>query len=151
MMPEALARENVGQMHLNHRQTHGTDRIVDGDGGVRVRARIDDDTAGRGHRLLDPVDQRALLVGLAEIDRQAEAFACHRAIALDIGQALGTIDARLARAEQVQVGTVEDEDRDSHEWELPPLRRPCLPPETRLVIGGCRPEEKPRRPGRERL
>src|SRR3954452_10589984 len=58
--------------------------------------------------LLDPIDQLALAVGLAEFQTPAE-FACHiPAGTLDIGQRRGAVNLRLTEAEQVEVRTVQD-------------------------------------------
>ena len=67
-----------------------------------------------GGRLVDPVDQLALVVGLAEVDRKAQPFAGVAAGVLDVVEAAAAVDRRLALAEQVEIGTVEDEDRDRH-------------------------------------
>ena len=74
-MPEGLAGEDVGEMHLDHRQADGADGVVEGDRGVAVGAGIEHDAARRAGRLLDPVDQHALVVALAEIDGKAEPLA----------------------------------------------------------------------------
>ena len=76
---------------------------------------INDDTLCRLCRLLDPIDEDALLIGLAKIYRQAQFLAGGDAIALNIGQALCAIDARLASAEHIEIGAVEDEDGDRHD------------------------------------
>ena len=46
MMAEGLAGEDVGEMHLDHRQADGPDGIVEGDRGVGVGAGIEDDARG---------------------------------------------------------------------------------------------------------
>ena len=106
MMPEALAPEDVGQMHLDDRHVGGLERVVDGDRGMGQRAGVEDDAVGRLARLLDPVDELAFVVGLAEIDRQVERLRARQAALLDIGQRVIAIGRRLAHAEQVQIGSV---------------------------------------------
>ena len=61
--------------------------------------------------LLDPVDQLALVVGLAEVDLEPERLAGLPAVLLDVVERLAAIDPGLALAEHIEVGTVEDEDR----------------------------------------
>ena len=112
MMAKGFARVDVGEMHFDDRQRRNrAHRVVDGDRGVGVGAGIDDDAGGLLAGFLDPVDEIALVVGLAEIDLQPEPRAGLLAVGLDVGQRLAAIDARLALAEHIEVGTVQDENR----------------------------------------
>ena len=72
MMPEALAPEDIRQMHLDDRQVGGIERVEDRDRRMGESAGVEDDAVGGLARLVDPIDQLALVVGLAEIDRQVE-------------------------------------------------------------------------------
>ncbi len=51
------------------------------------------------------------MVRLAEIDREPELGAGRLAIRFDRGERLAAIDAGLALAERVEIGTVQDENR----------------------------------------
>ena len=114
MVAEFLAAVDVREVQLDHRQLAGQQGIHDGDRGVGVAGRIDDDGGVAGARLLDPGDQFALVVGLAEIDLDAERIAPRAGLRLDVGQGLGTVDLRLARAQHVQVRSVQDQDLRRH-------------------------------------
>ena len=74
------------------------------------RTGIDNDAVGRLARLLDPIDQLAFMVGLAELDRQVESLAPREAALFEIGQRIITISRRLAHAEQIEIGAVQDKD-----------------------------------------
>ena len=74
-VPERLAPEDVRQVQLDHRQLGGVQGVEDRDRGVGVGAGVDDDAVRLLARLLDPVDELAFGVGLAEIDRQAQGLA----------------------------------------------------------------------------
>jgi len=63
---------------------------------------------------LDRGDQLALVVGLPALDPHTAALAVGLDLAVDLGQRETTVDLGLARAEQVQVRTVEDQDGFSH-------------------------------------
>ena len=65
-------------------------------------------------RLVHPVDQHAFVVALAEVCRQAELARLCRAGCVDLGQGGGAVNVGLARAEQVEVGAVEDEEGVGH-------------------------------------
>ncbi len=87
-------------------------------------------------RLVDPVDQGRLAVGLPEFERHAERGCPFAAERLDVGQRGAAVDVRLAEAKQIQVGAVQDEDWLAHEalpsWALrPPLVA------ARVKAGGC--------------
>src|SRR5689334_7973128 len=62
---------NIRQMYLDHRQLRRLERVEDSDRSVCVGAGVEDNAVGILTSLLDPVDQLAFVVGLAEIDRQA--------------------------------------------------------------------------------
>src|SRR6056297_781541 len=110
MMPEALALVHVRYMHLDNRPVKGAERVENGNGGMRVGCGVDHDSDGLLARFLYPVDKLALVVALAEVERVA-LWQRRAAASLDIGKRVGAIDLWLALAEQVQVGSVQDEDR----------------------------------------
>ena len=77
---------------------------------MRVGCRVDDDAVDLAVGLLDLVDDAALVVGLEDLDL-VEALRGARILA-DLHQAVivvTAIDARLANAEHVEVGAVDDE------------------------------------------
>jgi hypothetical protein len=90
---------------------------------VAVAGRVDDDAGHLAARLLDPVDQLALMVGLAKLQPEAQLAGAPSAGFLDIRQAGAAVDLRLAGAEQVQIGSVEDENRRGFAKKARLLRR----------------------------
>ena len=73
-----------------------------------------------GLRLVQPVDQMALMVGLAHVDREAERPRLVLEPAGDVVERVGAVDFRLAQAQQVEVGAVEDVDREvASPWQRP--------------------------------
>src|SRR5271166_7200487 len=85
MMPKALATENIRQVHLDDRQFGGEKRVEHRYRGVGQRPRIENDSVGRFARLLDPVDELALVIGLPELDLEVEGCGAGQAPLLDIG------------------------------------------------------------------
>jgi len=73
--------------------------------------------------LVNPVQQRALVVALVKAQRKAVARTGGSADLLDIGQRVRTVNGGLARTQQVQVGAIEDED-GFHRGALQALRLP---------------------------
>ena len=72
MVAKVLAREDIREMHLDDRRVDRADGVVKGDRGVRVGAGVQNDSRRVG-RLVQPVDQLALVVRLAEDDVEARA------------------------------------------------------------------------------
>src|SRR5262245_55971317 len=112
---EALAREDVADMDFDQRNLDRRDRVADRDRGVGVAGRVEHDAGGLlGARLLDPVDQLALVVRLAEHHGEAVAFGRLTAEPLHVLEGCAAVGFRLARAEQIEVGAVEDVDGARH-------------------------------------
>src|SRR6476660_9515708 len=111
ILPEAFARMNIGDVDLDHRQfhIHGEQGVHYGDRCGGVAGRIDNNGARLlGVRFLNPVDQFALLVRLPEDDVQAEPLGGVSAKLFHVGKRRAPVFFRLARAEQVHIGSVED-------------------------------------------
>jgi hypothetical protein len=78
------------------------------DGREGVRRRIDDQAVGFVPRLLHPVDQDALMVGLPEGQRYPKRLGKSPAAGFDGRQRRRAVDARLANPEQVKVRSVQN-------------------------------------------
>src|SRR5579871_6093401 len=74
---------------------------------MAVAAWIDHDARSVAARILNPDDQFAFVIALAELDRQAQLAAMASARLFDIGERIGPVDFGFARAEQIEVRTVE--------------------------------------------
>src|SRR5215813_9400074 len=115
MVAKTLAREDVADMDLEHRHRDRRDRVADGDRGMGIRARVDDDAGGLfGGGLVDQVHDLALVVRLAEFDRELMAPGGFAAKLLHVPERRAAIGLWLAGAEQIEVGAVEDVDGFRH-------------------------------------
>src|SRR6516165_1727892 len=76
--------------------------------------RIDYYTGGALARLVNPVDQLKLGIGLAEFDAESQLSGRVPALGLYVGQRLVSVDFGFALAEQVQVGAVQNIDDRVH-------------------------------------
>ena len=101
-------------MAFNHGDRQGLQRVEKGDRGVAVAGGVDHQGAGRGSRLLHPVDQLTLVVGLPEHHLSPLGGRLRLAERLNVLESRMPIDVRLARSKQVEVGTVQDVDRFGH-------------------------------------
>ena len=109
-LAEVLAGLDGTDMDLDGRDGDGLEGVQDRHARVRVGGRVDDDAVDLAVGLLDLVDDTALVVGLEDLDL-VEALGGAGFLA-DLDQAVivvVAVDARLANAEHVEVGAVDDE------------------------------------------
>src|SRR3990172_4936532 len=112
ILPEAFALVDIGEVDFDHRQLHRQQRVENGDRGGGVAGRIDHQARRLvGVRFLDPADQLAFHIRLPEYQFEAEALGGGAAQFFHVGERGAAVRVRLARAEQVHVGAVEDIDR----------------------------------------
>ena len=109
-----LARMDVGQIDLDDRDRKRRDRVAQRDRAMGIAAGVDDHRGGLGHRLVEPVDQHALVIGLADVELELVGGGALDQHGVDLGQALGAVNPRLAGSEQVEVGPVQDKNDMVH-------------------------------------
>src|SRR5207237_304941 len=117
VMAVFLALMNVGDVHLDRRNLHREDGIEDRNRRRRVAGRIDHDAGGIVRlRLMNPVDDLALAVGLAEFDGEIEAARSVAAQLLHLGERGMPVFLGLADPKRVEVRAVQDVDRLGHDY-----------------------------------
>jgi hypothetical protein len=100
---------DVAHVHFQHREGHGLDGVVQRHAVLRQARRVDERALHAVDVRVQLVDQRAFVVGLEGLDLHAQfAGQCHQLL-VDLGQRGGAIDVRLAAAEQVEVGSVQNQ------------------------------------------
>ena len=109
LVAEFLAGMHVGKVQLDHRDLDGADGIMKRDGRVGIGTGVDGDAGSGVAGFVNPVDQIAFVVRLAEIDGKTQLLAFSLAQHFDIGERLAAIDTGLALAEGVKIGAVEHE------------------------------------------
>src|SRR5262249_17720506 len=114
MMTEFFPLMDIGYMHLKDWKFAGVQSVEYGHRSMSEGGRIDYDAGGALARLVNPVDQLKLRVGLAEFDLQSQLSTRAPALSLYVGQRLASVDFGLALAEQVQVGAVQNIDDRVH-------------------------------------
>ena len=109
-MPEFFAFARVRQMHFDNWHNDRLNRIVQCDGRVGIGPGVQQHRpSSHAMRLVQPIDQMAFMVGLAEINIEAQ---CLRLIVQPPGnivERVGPVNLWLTRAEQIEIGSVEDE------------------------------------------
>ena len=109
-LAEVLALLDGTDVDLHSGDGDGLEGVQDRHARVRVSCRVDDDAVDLAVCLLDLVDDAALVVGLEDLDL-VEALRSAGLLA-DLDQTVvvvAAVDARLANAEHVEVGAVDDE------------------------------------------
>ena len=110
-MAESFAPVDVGQMNFSERYADTRQRIADRDAGVREGCRIDDDeTCCVRLGCMDPVDQCAFVVALEACQPHAGCLGERGQALIDLSKRGAAVDGRFTRPQQVEVGTVKDED-----------------------------------------
>lgn len=111
LVTERLARGHVRQMHFDERQGGGQQRIPQRDTGVGVGRGVEDDAIyALVTRGVNAVDQSAFAVGLKAGERVTLCTGLLAQAVFDVRQRLCAVQLGLTGAEQVQVGTVEQEE-----------------------------------------
>ena len=109
-LAEVLAGLDGADVDLDGRDGDGLESVQNRHACVRVGCRVNDDAVDLTVCLLDLVDDAALVVGLEDLDL-VEAL-CGAGLLADLDQAVVVVvavDARLANAEHVEVGAVDNE------------------------------------------
>lgn len=109
-LTEVLSLLDGADVDLDGGDGDGFERVQDGHARVRVGGRVDDDAVDLAVSLLDLVDDAALVVGLEDLDLVETLFSAR--LLADLDQTVvvvAAVDARLANAEHVEVGSVDDE------------------------------------------
>ena len=109
-LAEVLAGLDGADVDLDGGDGDGLEGIQDRNARVRVSCRVDDDAVDLAVGLLDLVDDAALVVRLEDLDLVKSLRGA--GLLADLDQAVvvvATVDARLANAEHVEIGSVDDE------------------------------------------
>src|SRR4051812_13181313 len=118
-MAKALASMNIRNVDLDRRSSAAGDGIAQSDRGVGIGASVDDHAGSLRSCFLDPVHQLSLVVGLAERDRRPQGLGLLAHELLDVLQRRAAIDRGLSAAEEIEIGSVEDEDVGHRERSVP--------------------------------
>jgi hypothetical protein len=105
-MTEFLPRMDVGQMDLNRRNPDCCYGIPKGDARMGIGCGVQDDDVELALGFLNPGNQFAFEVGLAELDSGFELGGPFPDFGFDIGQGGAAIDLRLPLAKEIKVWTI---------------------------------------------
>src|SRR5471032_1170269 len=101
-------------MHFDHRHFAGHQCVANRYRGVGPGCRVNHDASATGAGAVDPVEQFAFVVSLAEFDFQPEFFRASPTQGGDVGQGFMAVGGGLAGAEQVEIGAVEHQHDGRH-------------------------------------
>src|SRR5437868_9162878 len=103
-----LARVDVGEMNFHKRDFYSRQRIANGEAGVAVRSGVDERTVSASTQRLHRVDDFPFSIVLREGELDTELFRDGQETLLDVGECLRSIQSRFARAEQIEIGAIDD-------------------------------------------
>jgi hypothetical protein len=110
MVPELLARMDVGDVHLDERSAQHRTGVAQRDRVVRPRRRVEHNGGALVGGGVEPSEHHRLVVGLADLDLESELLAGAHASGGKLGVADEAVDVGLAGAEPAQVRPVEHVD-----------------------------------------
>ena len=106
---EFFAGVNIGEVGFDDGQFRRADGVAQSHAVVREGAGIEYDTRNHPPGLMEPIDQLALDVRLKIFDYHASLRADLPKIRHDFGEGVGAVNVGFPSAEEVQVGTVEQQ------------------------------------------
>ncbi len=109
-MPEFFSRMHVREMDFDCRDPTRDDCISQSHAGVRISGGIENYDVNLPPAFLDPSNQLALHVRLSKSNLQVELLGTGANGFLDFGQCNSTVSLGLPLTEQVQVGTIKEQD-----------------------------------------
>src|SRR5580704_19059859 len=109
-MAEGFALVDVAHVHLDNRLAEGQKRIKGGNRGVGQTGTVDEQAIGLLACLLDPVDQRAFVVGLTEVERDSTGLRMTAATCLNLRKAFGAVDATWVHPIEIGRRPVQEKD-----------------------------------------
>ena len=109
-MAERFPRGRMGHVHLDRGQSRASDRVAQRDARVREAARVEHHTVTAAAGLVQRVDENAFVSALEGLDLATELVRERLQPGIHLVQRHAAVDFRLARAERLEVGSVQDED-----------------------------------------
>lgn len=105
-----LASKHVRHVHLDERHVDCDERVAERETRMAVRTGVDDSAVDTPPQRLNVIDERTLTVLLGEFQINTQLSRDDTQASLDVRERLVPIQRGLARAQQVQVWTVENGD-----------------------------------------
>src|SRR3954449_12564703 len=152
-MAELLAGVDIGEVHLDRGQPGDLQRVADRPRVVRPRPRVEHDPVGVVGRLVELLDELALVVALEEVAREVELAAELRDPLLELGEGEPAVVLGGPAVERPEVDAVQDGHAVLHRISPPNADR-TSPSETGAPVRtspGASTRTKPTRPPRRFL
>ena len=110
MVTKLLSSVDIGEVDFDDGDVCGADGVAKCDAGVGICGSVEDDSVKGFAGRLDPSDEFAFEVALAELDFGVELGGAAFHQGFDIVQGGVAVDLGLACAEEVQIWAIEEED-----------------------------------------
>ena len=115
MVPEGFAGVNIREMDLNGGDPDRRNGVAQVDACVSIGRGVQDDHIKLAFGLLYPLDQLALEVGLAKPDVDSASLSETSYLRFDVRKRCSSVNLRLTLAQEIQIGTVQEQDAHSGE------------------------------------
>ena len=110
VVAEGFARVNVGKVDFDERDGRGCQRIAQGNAGMGVARRVDDDEIDVIARsLVHAIDQATFVVVLKSFDLRASSLPAGSERAVDVVERGKTVMLGLTATQQIEVGAMQDQ------------------------------------------
>jgi hypothetical protein len=114
MMAERFTRMDIGEMNFDDAGAGSLDRIVKSNGCMRKSTGIKNNRLTGTARILDPGHEFPFMVCLTKVQFYFASLTYCSEMGFYIGQCIAAVDLRLARSEQIEIGSIEDVDGFEH-------------------------------------
>lgn len=108
MPTKRLATVDIRQVHFNGRNSDGENSVSDGNAGMRVSGRIDDQNIGPRSLVLDKIDQFSFVIGLKTLDLKSRLAGCMLQLPVDLRQGRVTIHMLFPPAQEIEIRTMDN-------------------------------------------
>lgn len=127
-LPKALPPMDVAQVNLHEGERRGQQRVPQGDGSVGVGSGIDQDAINLlGDCRLNAVHQSPLMVALDALETDAPLLSPGHQLSVNLYQGGPSINTGLTGSQQIQVGSMENQDLHNSGEAVPTLTAPMAP------------------------
>ena len=116
VVPKLFPGKRIAQVNFDKRNLNGQKGVTQCNTRVRESARVQDDEVDAVNlRLLDPVDELMFGVALKTRKLVSELIGKLNAAFFNVGETRRAVDIRFTRAQQIQIGPVDEQKRGHFE------------------------------------
>lgn len=120
MMPEGFACCSLTQVNFDDGRFYSANGVMQSDRCMGKCSRVENNCTRIDVCVMQPVNQLAFMIGLPKDDVEPQVTRMCRASLFNLAQGECAVDFRLARAQKIEVRTIEDVNGSGHGLALHP-------------------------------